>query len=89
VRSYRNRLVHGRIVPEVYAQAKDKEGRVVGDALYYPRLEKFDGYLDWRVAFDANSAAVHPDFDDAALIVLEASERVVGHVEESWQEHLV
>jgi hypothetical protein len=89
VRSYRNRLVHGRIVPEIYLQAKDKEGRVVGDALYYPRLEKVDDYLDWRVAFDANSAAVHPDFDDAALIVLESWERVVKHVEEAWRQHLV
>jgi hypothetical protein len=48
-----------------------------------------DDYLDWRVAFDANSAAVHPDFDDAALIVLESWERVVKHVEEAWRQHLV
>jgi hypothetical protein len=89
VRDYRNRLVHGRIVPEVYAPVKDKGGRVVGDALYYPRLTKVDDYLDWRVAFDANSNAVHPDFDDAALIVLEGWERVVTHVEEAWQQHLV
>jgi hypothetical protein len=89
VRAYRNRLVHGRIVLEVYDQAKDKEGRVVGDALYYPRLEKVDDYLDWRVATDANSGGVHPDFDDAALIVREAWELVVSHVEESWQRHLV
>jgi hypothetical protein len=89
VRAYRNRLVHGRIVPEVYLQAKDKDGRVLGDALYYPRLHKVDAYLDWRIAFDANSSSVHPDFDDAALIVLQAWELVVSHVEESWQQHLV
>jgi hypothetical protein len=89
VRSYRNRLVHGRIVPEIYAQAKDKDGRVVGDALYYPRLEKVDDYLDWRVAFEANTPVVHPDFDDAALVGREAWELVVAHVEASWQAHLV
>src|SRR5215216_5854741 len=54
-----------------------------------PTLEKVDDYLDWRVAIAANRAAIHPDFDDAALIVLEAWERVVGHVEEAWQEHLL
>jgi len=89
IRSYRNRLVHGRVVPEIYLQSRDGEGRVVGDVLYYPRLEKVDDYLDWRVAIAANRAAIHPDFDDAALIVLEAWERVVGHVEEAWQEHLL
>lgn len=54
-----------------------------------PRLEKVDDYLDWRVAFAANSTGVHPNFDDAVLIVLGAWERVVGHVETAWQEHLL
>jgi hypothetical protein len=87
IRAYRNRLVHGRIVPELNVEGTNPDGPVV--ALYYPRLEKVDDYLDWRVAFDANRTGVHPDFDDAVLIVLDAWERLVRHVEKAWQEHLL
>ncbi len=88
VRAYRNRLVHGRVVPEVYVRAHDAGGRAIGDVLLYPRLEKVDAYLDWRLAFDA-AAAPSSDFDEAALIAAEAWEQVVGHVEQAWQTYLL
>jgi hypothetical protein len=89
VRGYRNRLVHGRVVPEVYVSAQDPLGHVVGNMLFYPRLKKVDSYLDWRVAFAASAENPSPDFDEAALIALEAWEKVVGYVEHAWQTYLL
>jgi hypothetical protein len=85
VRAYRNRLVHGRVVPEVYVNATE-QGRVVGQLLFYPRLGKVDPYLDWRIAFaEAAKTTASPDFDEAALIALDAWERFVEYVEQAWQ----
>jgi hypothetical protein len=81
VREYRNRLVHGRVVPEKYLLIQGD------DALYYPRLETVEAYLDWRVAFAATG--VGNDLDDAAQIVLGAWEKVVGYVEQAWRTHLL
>jgi hypothetical protein len=63
VRAYRNRLVHGRVVPEVYLDLLGPHGRVVGQTLLHPRLEGVDRYLDWRTAFKAaeQKGSVHPD----------------------------
>jgi hypothetical protein len=88
VRDYRNRLVHGRVVFELYVNAHDPQGRHLGHLLLYPRLEKVDSYLDWRAALTA-SAAPSDDFAEAALIVVDAWERVVAHVEQAWQTHLL
>jgi hypothetical protein len=90
VRAYRNRLVHGRVVPEVYVPARDAQGRAFGDLFFYPRLKKVESYLDWRVAFAAvgGAAMPSPDFTEAALIALDAWERSVGYVEHAWQTHL-
>jgi hypothetical protein len=90
VRAYRNRLVHGRVVPEIYVPAVDAQGRGIGDLLLYPRLGKVDAYLDWRVAFaEAGAETPSPDFDEAALIALDAWEQVVAYVEHSWQTRLL
>lgn len=88
VRSYRNRLVHGRVVPETFVAAVHPDGRDLGVLLFYPRLEVVDRYLDWRVAFAA-ATSPSPDFDEAALIVRDAWELVVDHVDESWRTHLL
>ena len=88
VRAYRNRLVDGRVVFEVYLDFRDAQNRLVAQTLLYPRLGKVDSYLDWRVA----SAAVQspsPDFDEPALIALDAWEKVVEYVERAWQENLL
>jgi hypothetical protein len=92
VRSYRNRLVHGRVVLTIEVKAHDTQDRHVGDMLFYPLLEKVDDYLDWRVAFDVannDKSTLFADFNEMALIVLDAWERVVGHVEDAWQRHLL
>jgi hypothetical protein len=91
VRAYRNRLVHGRVVPEVYVTALSEHGLARSDQfmLLYPCLDKVESYLDWRVAFAAAAVAPSPDFDEAALIALEGWEKVVGYVEQAWQEHVL
>lgn len=70
VRAYRNRLVHGRVVPETYVEAHDSHGRLVGHLLFYPQPDKVDSYIDWRVAFSAVRSEATPstDFQEAALI---------------------
>jgi hypothetical protein len=47
------------------------------------------GCLGRRVAFAAAAVAPSPDFDEAALIALEGWEKVVGYVEQAWQEHVL
>lgn len=89
VRSYRNRLVHGRIVPETYVTALDPQGSPVGHVLFYPRVDAVDVYLDWRDAFAAATAETPSrDFDEAALIVSDAWDLVVDYVEHAWVTHL-
>jgi hypothetical protein len=81
--AYRNRLVHGRVVPAIFLQASNHPGQV----LLYPRLDKVDDYLDWRVAFDTAGVAPTPDFREAAVIVADAWREVVAYVEQAWQSH--
>jgi hypothetical protein len=90
VRSYRNRLVHGRVVPEVYVDATNAQGHAVGQILLYPQLNEVDKYLDWRIAFEeAGGATPSPNFAEAAQIGREAWELVVGYVESAWKRHLL
>jgi len=90
VRSYRNRLVHGRVVPEVYVDATNAQGHPVGQILLYPRLNEVDKYLDWRIAFnEAGGATPSPNFAEAAQIGRGAWELVVGYVESAWRRHLL
>ena len=97
IRAYRNRLVHGRVIPELWVNVLDAQsGENLGAALYYPRLDKADDYLDWRVAFapralpGPGSAVVDtsppPEFDEAAPIALHAWEI---YVEAAWRMHLL
>ena len=89
VRAYRNRLVHGRVVPEVYVNAVNAQQQPLGQQLlYYPVLDRVDDYLDWRVAF-AVGINPSPDFAEAAQIARDAWERVATYVEEAWQTHLL
>jgi hypothetical protein len=88
VRDFRNRLVHGLIVPETFVPARHPDGRDMGVLLFYPTLDAVDRYLDWRVAFAA-SASPSPDFDEAALIARDAWDLTVDHVEQPWVTHLL
>jgi hypothetical protein len=86
IRGYRNRLVHGRVVPELSVTMNDREGNPVGDVTLSPRLERVDAYLDWRVAF---AGANFGDFAQVALIAGGAWELAVEYVEQTWRTHLL
>ena len=89
IRAYRNRLVHGRVVPEVHVERRGL-GLPTKQTLEFPRIEKVDDYLDWRMAQDpARSPFVVNDFREGRSIVRDAWERVVSHTETAWQTHLL
>jgi hypothetical protein len=88
LRAYRNRLVHGRVVREIYVDAVNPQGYRIGQLLLYPRLDKVNSYLDWRIAF-ATAGAPSPDFAEAAQIAADVWEQVVTYVEQAWQDHLL
>lgn len=90
IRSYRNRLVHGRIVPELYVRAIGPKGESVGDLFMYPTLGMVDAYLDWRKAFAvAASPTPPPNFAEAAIIAADAWVMVAEYVEQAWRTHLL
>jgi hypothetical protein len=86
IHDYRNRLVHGRVVPEIIANVISQNEQV----FIYPRIDRVEAYLDWRRALDDVEAAVNRgDFQDAQSIALEAWEEVVDYCEQAWRTHLV
>jgi hypothetical protein len=99
IRAYRNRLVHGRVVPELWGTMQSQTSQHSGSILTYPRIDKVNDYLDWREAFAIRavpgpgsavvSTAPPPDFEEAALIVRQVWQEVVSYVETSWQTHLL
>jgi hypothetical protein len=89
IRAYRNRLVHGRVVPEWHVRVFDTTGVEHGTQLMYPRLDQVHKHLDWRPAFTpGNLEALLPEFEKADVLVREAWERVLAYAESSWQVHL-
>ena len=90
IRAYRNRLVHGRVVPETFVTVRDADGNERGALLYYPTLGNVDTYLDWRIALAvAAQPTAPPDFASAATIVRAAWGQVVDYVEQAWQTYLL
>ncbi len=86
IHDYRNRLVHGRVVPDLVGP-----GAQPGDRIFiYPRLDRVDDYLDWRRAFASpDTVFLSGDFDAAQHIARDAWERVVAYCDEAWAKHLV
>jgi len=87
IRFYRNRLVHGRVPPQI--AVTDAGGNIVAYKL--PRIGKESGYFDWRTVNAAASGSQPPpdDFADAAAILTEAWTATTGYLEESWKTHLL
>jgi hypothetical protein len=93
IRAYRHRLVHGRVVPQLYARVFGLgTGTYFGEQLMYPKLDKVDNHLDWRPAVAPGLGsldALLPEFERAHLLVRDAWGRVVDYAESSWQAHLL
>jgi hypothetical protein len=86
VHDYRNRIVHGRVVPEIIASVASTQERV----FIYPRLDRVDAYVDWRPALASPDAVVASgDFQSAQAIASGAWERVVTYCEDEWKTHLL
>jgi hypothetical protein len=79
IRGYRNRLVHGRIVPRLLERGGSK----------YPRLDMVDEYLDWRRAGPESYVGVLQDFERGDVIVSDAWDQAVTYVETNWSTHLL
>ena len=89
IRRYRNRLVHGRVVPELQVTLTGG-GLPPEGALTFPRVDRVDDYLDWRRALGpGRQRRALEDFGEARAIVHGAWERVVSYVEAAWKTHLV
>jgi hypothetical protein len=91
IRAYRNRLVHGRVVPELHV-TRSGVGLPPQKTVEFPRIEKVDDYLDWRKAQTQDPILVRfvvNDFREGRAIVRDAWERVVSHTETAWQTHLL
>lgn len=87
IRSYRNRLVHGRVVPQWDAKVFGQgTGHYFGQQRMYPRLEFVDNHLDWRRAADPTHGTLEtllPEFEKANVIVRDAWKRVLNYAETS------
>jgi hypothetical protein len=74
IRRYRNRLVHGRVLPQWNVRVFEVgTGAFHGEQLMYPKLDRVERYLDWRPACDpANIDALLPEFERADVLVRDA-----------------
>jgi hypothetical protein len=89
IRDYRNRLVHGRMVPELRVTITGGN-QPPETILTFPRIEKANAHLDWRRALDpATQRASLKDFGDARAIVDSAWRRVVDYAESAWKTYLL
>jgi hypothetical protein len=85
IHDYRNRIVHGRVVPELVIRNGDETVYV------YPKLDTVDSYLDWRVAFAdvTDPEKLGTSFMAAQSLGFEVWKQTVTYVETSWRIHLL
>lgn len=83
LRSYRDRLLHGRIPPGI--AVTDTAGNIVAYRL--PRIGKESAYFDWRAVAPASTDPQPPpdDFADAGTILTEAWTATTRYLEDSWK----
>lgn len=86
IHDYRNRMVHGRVVPEIVAT----DGETGESFVIYPRLDQVDSYLDWRRALDDHESVLkRGDFASAQVIASAAWNRVVAYCDSAWATYLL
>jgi len=80
LRDYRNRLLHGRLLPHVEFHYNPEEEKII----LVPVMGREGAYLDWRVKWD-----VANDFDDAHVIVDRAWREVLDYLAREWANTLM
>jgi hypothetical protein len=91
IRGYRNRLVHGRVVPHWSVRVYHAgTGQHHGQQLMYPRIDAVERHLDWRDAFNPKLIEqILPDFQRADELIRESWERLLDYAENTWSQHLL
>jgi hypothetical protein len=80
LRRYRNRLLHGRLLPQVNFHYNPNEEKII----LVPTIGREGVYLDWRVAWD-----VENDFEDAHVVVDCAWNQVLDYLGREWSNTLL
>lgn len=99
VREYRNRLLHGRLLPFVQTTIVGSlpgeifvPGRV-RNTIQFPKIGREANYVDWRWLLTGDDRiageALDADFDLAATVVDDAWNRLLGYLEREWERTLV
>jgi hypothetical protein len=95
VRRYRNRLLHGRLLPSIWVYVDDPRSGVgvMRQGYRMVKIGREDDYVDWRAFVGGNretrSAGSIEDFAMAEEVVQDAWTRVLTYLEAEWQRILL
>lgn len=85
LRNYRNRLLHGRVIPGILVMGTYNRLRV-------PKFSKVENYLDWRFVTSASVGSggkVRTDFDSPNNLLNQAWVDIVKYLENNWKKNLL
>lgn len=85
LRTYRNRLVHGRLVPNFEVLVVDQAERPVGRAPLFPRIGAEAGYDDWRVLGSLPKTEIEANFAQTYDILAAAWKQTLSYLREQWR----
>jgi len=94
IRDYRNRLLHGYLLPYQAVRQMDRvEGGVAvpveQPALRFPKIGRESDYADWRTLIRLSVVVQHRDFAYAQTIVNEAWTKTLAYFEREWKANLI
>jgi hypothetical protein len=84
IRDYRNRLVHGRMLPFALRQVAPGKQEVL-----VPKIGQESAYQDWRVVTQANWGTLVTDLEGAQPVAIAAWNEVVKYCNDQWALHLL
>jgi hypothetical protein len=80
IRDYRNRLIHGRMLPRLLGQA----------GILVPTMASADEYVDWRkVTNVVQGSASSSEFTYPRTVLQDAWRETLEYLERTWQEYLL
>jgi hypothetical protein len=94
IRGYRNRLLHGHLMPYQQVMELGHFGEGVGApsdrrVLRFPLMGRETDYLDWRTLFRLTGLADLQDFAKAEDIVGDAWTKTLAYFEQEWRRTLL